>query len=328
MSEKKIIVVAGATGSQGGGLVRAILADRDGGFVARAITRNAGSAKARELAARGAEVVEADLNDEASLKKAFEGAHGAFLVTDYWVQRSPEEERAQSRAEMELAQAAAGARAAKSAGLRHVIWSTLEDTRKHVPLSDDRMPTIDGKYKVPHFDAKGEANELFVKLGVPTTFLQTTFFYESFLKGLGPTRAPSGELVLTLPMGNSKLAGIASEDIGKTALGIFRRGEELIGKTVSIAGAHMTGAELAEAFSEALGEKVVYRPFTYEQFRAFPMPFAVEVANMFQYYAEFADYFTGVRDLAAVRQLNPELQPFDAWLKANASAIKATLAPG
>ena len=327
MSGKKIIVVTGATGSQGGGLVRAILADRNGAFAARAITRNAGSAKAKELAARGVEVVEADLNDEASVRKAFEGAYGAFLVTDFWVQRSPEEEKAHTRAEMELAQAMAGARAAKSAGLRHVIWSTLDDTRKHIPLSDDRMPTIDGKYKVPHFDAKAEANEFFVALGVPTTFLQTTYFFESFLRGLGPKREPNGELVLTIPMGKSKLAGIAVEDIGKTALGIFRRGEELIGKTVSIAGDHLTGAELADAFSKALGEKVVYRPFTHEQLRAFPIPHALEFASMFQYYTEFANYFTGVRDLAVVRKLNPELQSFDTWLKANTSALKSTLSP-
>ena len=131
MSDKKIIAVVGATGAQGGGLVRAILADPDGAFTARALTRNAGSDRARELASQGAEVIEADLDDETSLRKAFDGAYGAYVVTNFWVQRTPEQEQARTRAEMELDQAAAAARAAKDAELRHVVWSTLEDTRPH-----------------------------------------------------------------------------------------------------------------------------------------------------------------------------------------------------
>jgi uncharacterized protein YbjT (DUF2867 family) len=91
MTDKKIIAVVGATGSQGGGLVRAILADPEGPFTVRALTRSADSAAAKEFAAQGAEVVEADLDDEASLRKAFDGAYGAFVVTNLWVQRTPEE---------------------------------------------------------------------------------------------------------------------------------------------------------------------------------------------------------------------------------------------
>ncbi len=175
MSDKKITAVVGATGAQGGGLVRAILADTNGPYAARAITRKANSDAAKALAKLGAEVVEANLNDEASMSKAFKNACGVSLVTNFWVERTAEEEQAQTRAEMELAQAGIGARAAKAAGVQHVIWSTLEDTRKHFPLSDQPVPTLDGKYKVPHFDAKAEANALFTRVGVPTTFLQTTF---------------------------------------------------------------------------------------------------------------------------------------------------------
>jgi uncharacterized protein YbjT (DUF2867 family) len=237
MTEKMIIAVVGATGSQGGGLVRAILADPQGPFTVRALTRNADSGKARELASQGVEVVEADLDDEASVRKAFDGAYGAFVVTNFWAQRTPEQEKARTRAEMELAQAAAGARAAKDTGLRHVVWSTLEDTRPHFERLGIDIPTVFDSYKVPHFDAKGEANAFFTELGVPTTFLQTTFFYESFLIGQGPHRDENGELVLTIPMAGNKMALIAADDIGKTALGVFRRGDDFIGKTVSIAGA-------------------------------------------------------------------------------------------
>jgi uncharacterized protein YbjT (DUF2867 family) len=314
VSDKKIIAVVGATGAQGGGLVRAILADPDGAFTARALTRNAGSDAARGLASHGAEVIEADLDDETSLRKAFDGAYGAYVVTNFWVQRTPEQEQARTRAEMELDQAAAAARAAKDAELRHVVWSTLEDTRPHFARLGSDVPNALGAYKVPHFDAKGEANASFTALGVPTTFLQTTMYYEALLQGFGPHRDANGELILTLPMADKRWALIAGEDIGKTALGVFRRGEEFIGKTVSIAGTIATGEQLAAKLTAALGEKVVYRPMTTDAMRASGQPGVIEVANMFQFYSDASDYFTGVRNLDLVRELNPELQTLDTWL--------------
>jgi uncharacterized protein YbjT (DUF2867 family) len=314
MSDKKIIAVVGATGAQGGGLARAILADPAGPFTVRALTRNADSAKAREFAAQGAEVVEADLDDEASVRRAFAGAYGAFVVTNYWVQRTPEQERARTRATMELDQAAIAARAAKHAGLKHVVWSTLEDSRPHFQRLGSVVPDVFDGYKVPHFDAKNEANAAFTDLGVPTTFLQTTFYYESFLVGQGPHRDENGELVLTNPMDDKVMSLVAADDIGKTALGIFRRGEEFVGKTVSIAGTHATGAELADKFTAALNEKVTYRPPTHDQVRASGQPGALEIANMFQFYADASDYFVGARKLDLVRELNPELRSLDSWL--------------
>ena len=320
MTDTKVIAVVGATGSQGGGLVRAILADPDHEFEVRALARNTRSGKAQELAAAGVEVVDADLNDQESMVRALKGAYGAYVVTNYWVERTPEAEAAQTRAEMELQQAEIAAWAAKAAGVKHVIWSTLEDTRNHFG-DDDRVPNVDGLYKVPHFDAKGEADELFTKYGIPTTFLRTTFFFEGMTGGLGPVRDASGTLVLTLPMGDQRLSGIAVEDIGKTALGIFKRGNDFVGKTVSIAGDHLTGDEYAAALTDALGETVVYRPQSWDDYRRLGFPGAVEMGNMFQYYAEDSDRFTRARDLALVRQLNPELQSFRDWLAVHKDEI-------
>jgi uncharacterized protein YbjT (DUF2867 family) len=312
MADNKIIAVTGATGAQGGGLARAILDDPDSGFTVRALTRNAASDKAKELARLGAEVVEADLDDEASLTKALAGAYGAYFVTNFWEHGDPDREFAQAR---NLAQAA------KAAGIEHAIWSTLEDTRKSVPLHDDRMPTLMEKYKVPHFDVKNEANALFTAAGVPTTFMQTTYYWEGFAAFFPPKRQEDGSLVLALPMGEGKLAGIASEDIGRTAYGIFKRGKELVGETVSIAGEHLTVAEYAAAFTELLGEPVHYYPVPYDDFRAAGFPGADELGNMFQYYAEFEDEFTGRRDLDVVRGLNPHLLTFKEWLNANKDAF-------
>jgi uncharacterized protein YbjT (DUF2867 family) len=313
MAEKKTIAVMGATGAQGGGLVRAILRDKTGGFAARAVTRNPASEKAQALAAAGAEVVAADVSDEASLERAFAGAYGAFCVTFFWEHFSPEQE---------LADATALARAAKQAGVRHVIWSTLENTRKWVPLSDNRMPTLKGKYKVPHFDAKGEADDVFRKLGLPTTFLLTSFYWENFIFfGSGPKRGPDGKLALTFPMDDKKLPGIATEDIGKVAYAIFKRGQEYIGKTIAIAGEHLTGEEMAAALTRALGEEVRYNAVTPETYRGFGFPGADDLGNMFQFKRDFQQPFCGPRDPKIARGLNPELQTFDQWLAQNKNRI-------
>jgi uncharacterized protein YbjT (DUF2867 family) len=303
---QKIIAVVGATGAQGGGMVRAILADRDGGFAPRAITRKPDSAKGRALADAGAEVVAADLDDEESLRQAFAGAHGAFCLTNFWEHFSPEKE---------LAQAGNMARAAKAAGLRHVIWSTLEDTRKWVPLDDDRMPTLMGKYKVPHFDAKGEADQFFRDAAVPTTFLVTSFYWDNLIYfGAGPKPDAEGQLAISFPMDDKKLPGIAAEDIGKCAYGIFQRGQEFIGQTVAIAGEHLSGAEMAAALTRALRREVRYNAVTPEVYRGFGFPGADDLGNMFQFKRDFNEYFRGVRDVAFARRLNPALQSFEQWL--------------
>lgn len=313
MADKKIIAVVGATGAQGGGLVRAILADKSGPFRARALTRNPGSDKARALADAGAEVVAADVDDAESLKRAFAGAHGAFCVTFFWDHFLPEKEVAHARAM---------ANAARQAGLQHVIWSTLEDTRKHVPLSDNRMPTLMGKYKVPHFDGKGEADRIFTELGVPTTFLVTSFYWENLIFfGMGPKRGPDGKLAFTLPMGNKKLASIAAEDIGKTAYAILKKGKELVGKTVGVAGAHLTGVQMAASLSKAFDEEVRYNVVSPEAFRGFGFPGADDLGNMFQFNQEFEQVCLNARNLEAGRALNPAMQTFDGWLAQNKQRI-------
>ncbi|MBZ5514050.1 MAG: NmrA/HSCARG family protein [Acidobacteriia bacterium] len=313
MAEEKIIAVVGATGAQGGGLVRAILNDPSGGFRARAVTRNVNSDKANALAKSGAEVVAADVGDEKSLETAFRGAHGAYCVTFFWEHFSPEKE---------MAHATAMARAAKQAGLRHVIWSTLEDTREWVPLSDNRMPTLMGKYKVPHFDAKGEADHVFTGLGLPVTLLLTSFYWDNFIYfGMGPKKGPDGRLALTLPMGDKKLPGIAAEDIGKCAYGIFKRGPEFIGKKVAIAGEHLTGAQMAGALTKAMGQEVRYNAVPPEVYRGFGFPGAEDLGNMFQFKHDFNDYFCGARNPDFARSLNPALETFDQWLAENKSRI-------
>ena len=313
MASERIIAVIGATGAQGSGLVRAIVNDATNDFTARALTRDVNSEKAKALARLGAELVAVDIDNEASLSSAFAGAWGAFCVTFFWTHMKPEQE---------IAEATAMARSANAAGLKHVIWSSLEDTRRWVPLSDDRMPTLGGKYKVPHFDGKGEADAVFGRFGVPTTVLLTSFYWDNFIHfGMGPKKGPDGQLAITFPMGDKKLPGIAAEDIGKCALGIFKRGREFIGKTVGIAGEHLTGAQMAAAFATALGKPVRYNAIEPAIYRGFGFPGADDLANMFQFKRDFNDDFCRIRDLTFSRSLNPELQRFDQWLAANKGRI-------
>lgn len=313
MKDKKVIAVVGATGAQGGGLARAIMEDPVRRLAVRALTRDTQGNKAQALKALGADVVAADLDDVDSLKRGFTGCYGAFCLTNFWEHMSPDKE---------LMQARSMAEAAKAAGVQHVIWSTLEDTRRWVPLADSRMPTLMEKYKVPHFDAKGEADALFTALGVPTTLLLTSFYWENLIYfGMGPKKGPDGDLVFTLLMGDKKLPGIAVEDIGKCCLGLLKKGSDCIGKTAGIAGEHLTGRQMAEAMTKAFGRTVVYQAVPFEAYRKLGFPGADDLANMFQFKHDFNELFCGARDLALSRRLNPSLQTFEQWLGRNRSRI-------
>ena len=313
MADKKIIAVVGATGAQGGGLARAILNDKNSQFAVRAITRDVNSPKAKELAKLGAEVVAADVNDVESLKRAFKGAYGAYCVTFYWEHFSPEKE---------IANATALAQAVKAAGVQHVIWSTFEDTRKFVPLDDKRMPTLMGKYKVPHFDAKAEVNHVFKDLGVPTTFLLTSFYWENLINfGAGPKKGPDGKLAITFPLGETKMPSMSAEDIGKCAYGIFKGGKEYIGKTIGVSGEHLSGAQMATTLSKVLGKEVKYNAVTPDEYRSFGFPGADDMGNMFQFKRDFEKEYTSARPVELSKKLNPSLQTFEQWAKKNANKI-------
>lgn len=313
MSDKKIIAIVGATGAQGGGLAHAILSDPQSEFKVRALTRNVNSDKAKALAKLGAEVVAADIDDVESIKKAFTGAYGAYAVTNFWEHFSPEKETAQAKNMAD---------AALAAGVKHIIWSSFEDTRKWIPLEDNRMPTLLGKYKVPHFDSKGESDVFFQRPGLSATIMYTSFYWDNFIHfGMGPKIGPDGKLAITFPMGNRKLPGIAAADIGKCAYGIFKAGEKYKGKTIGIAGDHTTGVQMAASLSRALGKEVKYNGVPADVYRSFGFPGADEMGNMFQFKHDFEADYTGARSLEVSRSLNPSLQSFDDWVEQHKAKI-------
>jgi uncharacterized protein YbjT (DUF2867 family) len=314
----KIIAVVGATGVQGGGLARAILADPGSGFSVRAITRDPNKDNAKALAAKGAEVVSANLDDVESLKKAFAGAHGVFGVTNFWEHFSAEKEKAQAK---NIADAA------KAAGVKHVIWSTLEDTRQFMSADDKRMPILQEKYRVPHFDAKAEANAFFS--GVPSTMLVTSFYWDNlYMFGLAPKKGDDGAYAWAFPMGTAKLAGIAGEDIGKCALGIFKGGDQYIGKTVGIAGEFLTIDQMGQSLAKNLGlGSVNYNAVEPDVYRSWGFPGADEMGNMFQADRDFEKQMMANRNLEQARKLNPALQTFEQFVNKNRDKILAAANP-
>jgi len=313
-TNKPVIAVVGATGAQGGSLVRAILEDPAQRFTARAITRDRSSAGARALAERGAEIAVAELDDDASLEAAFAGADAVYAVTFYWAHMSPDQE---------LTHAANLAKAAKAARVPHVVWSTLEDTRRWIQPRDASIPTLASCYKVPHYDAKGAADSFFAELGVPTTYLRTSFYWDNLIHfGMGPRRGPDGVLAFTLPMGSAKLPGIAAEDIGRCALALFHRGAETIGRTYGVAGEHLNGAEMAQALGTVLREPVRHDDMPVAAYRALGFPGAEDLGNMFEFKRRFEADYRARRDLAKARELYPRLLTFSAWLDRNADRIQ------
>ena len=310
---KPVIAVFGATGAQGGGLARALLADRGRHFAVRAVTRKPDGVAARALKAGGAEVVLADLDDVSSVLRVLDGAYGAFFVTNFWEHLS---------AQKELAQAHNLAAAAAQAGVRHAIWSTLEDTREFFAANGQRMPVLQEKFNVPHFDAKGEANRFFARQRVPVTYLYSSGYWENLIHfGMGPQRGPDGKLAITFPTGAARVPWIGVEDIGIAAHQIFLRGDALIGESIGLAGEHLSGAQIAVHLSAALGEHVAYQAITPDQFRGLGFPGADELGNMWQFKRDFEAAYCERRALDRVRALHPGIANFAAWLAANKTRI-------
>jgi uncharacterized protein YbjT (DUF2867 family) len=185
------------------------------------------------------------------------------------------------------------------------------------------MPTLMEKYKVPHFDAKGEANAEFTGLGVPTTLYHTSFYWENLIYfGAGPKKGPDGKLAITMPMADKKLPGIAVEDIGTCALSIFKKGSDYIGKTVGVAGEHLTGTQMAAALSRALGQEVRYNAVEPADYAKLGFPGADDLDNMINFKRDLQADFLVMRSLSVSREINPDLLTLDTWLARETAAIE------
>lgn len=288
---EKIIAIMGASGAQGGAVIKAFNKLGRDEFKLRAISRDPDSDKAKAILPLVDEFFEADADDEESMVKAFEGCYGAFIMSNFWQDMDAEHEIRTLRTCKE---------AAKKAGLQHVVLSSLEDTREIVNASENKdtwKALNDQGMYVPHFDGKGSVNAEYLA-ELPCTILYTCAYMENFTPFWAPTRqSEQDDYAITLPIADKKLALVAVEDIGKRACTIFLEGQSLIGKTVGVMSDALTGHEIAASFTKVTGKKVKYNAVPPEVYASFGFPGAADLANMFRVYVEHDSAFMKAREL-------------------------------
>lgn len=274
----KLIVVIGATGQQGGATARHLLAQE---WRVRGLTRNPQGAAAQALAAAGAEIVSANMDDRASLDRAFEGAYGVFSVQNFWL---PDVGVAG-----EVRQGKAVAAAARAAGVRHFVYTSVGGAERKTGLS--------------HFDSKWQIEETIRSLGLPATILRPVFFMENLTS---PMMGPRDGVLANALKPATSLQMIAVDDIGAFAALAFARPQEFIGQALELAGDSLTMPQVAAAMTRATGQPVRFVEVPLEQVAAFSQ----ETADML---AWFNDYGYEA-DIAGLRKLHPGLKTFEARL--------------
>lgn len=264
----------------------------DGTFRVRVVTRDPEQKAAKELRLRGAEVVQGDQNDEASMARALAGARAAFIVTNYWENCSQEQEVRQGKLLADLA---------KRLGLHYVVYSGLENIRKLTA----------GRLAAGHFDGKGEVEEYFRDIGVPMTSVRLPCYFENFLSYFLPQKAPDGKsYLLSLPMGNVPMDGMAVSDLGPVVLSLLKNPEEYVGRNIGLSTCRHTAEEFAGLLTKHTGKVVRDAKTTPEDYEKLGFPGAQDLANMFRFYALKPD-----RDIELTLRLNPKAQTLDQWLE-------------
>ncbi|KAM5152034.1 nmrA-like family domain-containing protein 1 [Mantella aurantiaca] len=297
MAGRKTIAVFGATGAQGGSVVKALL--QDCAFSVRAVTRDVTKPAAQKLKEAGAEVVAADLDDETSVRGVLRGTHGAFVVTNFWEHMDKAKEVKQGKKIADLC---------KQQGLQHVVYSGLENVHK---LSG-------GKLEVLHFDSKGEVEEYFRQIKVPMTSVRLAFYYENFLTMSRPQKCQDGKTYqLVIPMGDIPMDGISVTDLGPVVRSVLKNPSEYIGKDLGLSADKLNIKQYAEIMSEVTGKTIVDSKITPEAYGKLGFPGAQEMVSMFLFYHMRPD-----RDVDLTHKLNPDIKSFKQFMESNKESFK------
>ena len=273
------ILVTGATGQQGGAVLRHL---RTQGFAVQALTRDVDSPAARTLATTGVGVIQGHFDDRASLERALDGAYGAYAVQTPWQSGG---------VESELRQGIAFADAAKAAGIQHLVYSSVG--------SADRQTGI------PHFESKYQIEEHIRVIGLPHTILRPVFLMENFLSNRDAI--VSGTLAEPL-MTATQLQLVAVDDIGAFAALAFAEPEQWIGRAIELAGDELTMPQAAERLGRVIGRPVQYVQVPMAEFRR---TMGEEMARMFTWFNQVG---YGA-DLPALRAIYPALTTLEQWLR-------------
>nr|XP_033818593.1 nmrA-like family domain-containing protein 1 [Geotrypetes seraphini] len=305
MATKKLIVVVGATGAQGGSVARALLAD--GSFAIRVMTRDPEKPAAKELKKQGAQVVKGDLDDKNSLEVAFTGAYGAFVVTNFWEIFMRNKDAHLSR-DKEIEQGKQVADIIKQQGLKHVVFSGLENVKK----------LTKGQLEVPHFDGKGEVEEYFREIDIPVTCVRLAFYFENLLSFLKDQKDPSGNgYLLPYPMGDVPMDGFPVCDLGPVVVNVLKDPNQYIGKNIGLSADKLSMEQYAAIMSKQLGMPVKDAKMSVEAYKKLGFLGSEELAKMFVFYQMQPE-----RDMILTAKLNPKVHKFNAWLNEHKDTFK------
>jgi len=298
-SDKKIIAVVGGTGTQGGSVVRSLLAD--GTFAVRALTRKVDGEAAQKLKAAGVEVVAADLEDVESLKKAFKGAYGVFGTTDFWSLFFGVEKLDQAKTRDHEAQLGKNiVDAVEAVGIQHFVWSTLDDTRK-VGL------------EVYHFTSKAIVDNYLKTKKVPTTYLLPCVYFSnlSVFKWL---KKEGDAFIVDIPIPyNVSTPWFDANETGDWVVPIFKNPGEWIGKTAHAIGSSNTAVEFAEVLKKKTGKNINLNKITEEQFES--QEFHDEIGDELWLNIKFIVKASMVRDAQQSKQINPNASDLEKWIE-------------
>lgn len=294
---KKIILVTGATGAQGGSVAKALL--KKGQFAVRILTRNPGSAAARSLEQAGAEVFKGDMKDIESLKTAMKGCYGVFGVTNYWEHHDDEYRLGKNLID-----------AVSQSNIRHFIFSGMVS---YSSLSNGTLP-------VPHYDIKASLQAYAKNLALPATFVQASFYYENLLNFYPLQKDEAGGLFFGFPQGDTKLAAISVEDYGGIVATVFEYPDEYIGRTFRAVGSDETPKGYAEILSEVLQKNVYYKYIPKDIYAGLGFAYAEELANMFEVQRLYIP--NRLVDMIESYGLNSTTLSFKNWVKKNKPAFE------
>jgi len=297
----KIIAVFGATGSQGGSVLRSLV--KNGNYHIKAITRNPNSDKAKELASlNNVSVHQADLDDSASLDKVLEGVHGSFVVTDFTGHAESKETK----------QGVALIDSAIKNKVSHVVFSGLENVASVI-----NKPCL-------HFDNKAAVEDygLTKKDQINFTSIRLPAYYQVLVNSL-LFKAQPNQFILTLPMSDKPIYCMNVHDAGDCVTSIFNNENEYKSKIVSVAGDQLKATEIASVLNKHLSPiQFMYGNFTLEKFLSFGFPGVEDITNMFEYYQTEKMF----RDLDLTKKLNPNVLSFDQFVAQNIQQINEGLA--
>jgi len=295
---KEKILVTGASGAQGGSVASFLL--KEGRFDVRLFVRNPNKDKIRRFKEMGAEICVGNFDDPQSIRQALQGIYGVFLVTNFW-----------ECFNKELQQGKMFADCCREAGIRHLVFSGLENVQQ----------MSKGKYDAPHFTLKAQIEEYICSLrNLPYTFVHLGFYMQN-LKTFYPAEKQSdGTIMLTLPTGDQKLGWVNVDDIGGVVKEIFNQRDQFLGKTIPICSDCLSLREIADQASGLFKIRVKVTPMTLDQYEKSGKPHAKEMADMFRFLGEFHPY----KDcIPQAKRIYPGLQSFQEWVKNDPLGWKA-----